>query len=131
MRTSFKEAGAIKFLVQLLDHKNDVVRLAVTNALQKLSIREDLLDSVLIAQLVEILKTLSPTLQRKATSILEFMAFIKLCRVFLVTSDIEFGLVAIFQQKVFNDMGADADGQELRLYAVDIEESGAAISDAS
>ncbi|GMH17813.1 hypothetical protein Nepgr_019654 [Nepenthes gracilis] len=218
MRISFKEAGAIKCLVQLLDHKNDTVRLAVTNALHKLSISnavcqaagadglisplvgilkdlkapeslmektliilarildpttemkskfydapvngskvhetsqnpttglvrnmwescqsvstawEDLLDSVLIARLVEILKTSSPTLQRKATSILEFMAFIKPCRFSLVTSNIESGLVAIFQQKVFNDMGADADGQEPGLYDVDIEETGAAISDAA
>ncbi|KAI8538879.1 hypothetical protein RHMOL_Rhmol09G0137600 [Rhododendron molle] len=39
MRTSFKEAGAIKPLLQLLDHRSDAVRLAAVDALEKLSIR--------------------------------------------------------------------------------------------
>ncbi|TXG57162.1 hypothetical protein EZV62_018475 [Acer yangbiense] len=38
MRLSFKEAGAIKNLVQLLDHNSDAVRLAATGALERLSI---------------------------------------------------------------------------------------------
>lgn len=39
MRVSFKEAGAIKHLVQLIYHRNDSVRLAVLQALDRLSIR--------------------------------------------------------------------------------------------
>lgn len=39
MRTSFKEAGAIKPLLQLLDHRSDAVRLAAVYALERLSIR--------------------------------------------------------------------------------------------
>lgn len=39
MRTSFKEAGAIKPLLQLLDHRSDAVRLAAVDALERLSIR--------------------------------------------------------------------------------------------
>lgn len=39
MRISFKVAGAVKHLVQLLDHHNDAVRLAVTRALERLSVR--------------------------------------------------------------------------------------------
>lgn len=39
MRQSFKEAGAIKPLVQLLDHKSDAIRLAATCALERLSVR--------------------------------------------------------------------------------------------
>lgn len=39
MRISFKEAGAIKYLVQLLDHSSDAVRLSVTHALERLSLR--------------------------------------------------------------------------------------------
>ncbi|KAL2235107.1 UNVERIFIED_CONTAM: Junction plakoglobin [Sesamum indicum] len=38
MRTSFKEAGAIKHLVQFIDHPSDAVRLAVIRALDRLSI---------------------------------------------------------------------------------------------
>lgn len=39
MRIAFKEAGAVKLLVQLLDSKNDAVRLAATQALERLSVR--------------------------------------------------------------------------------------------
>lgn len=38
MRMLFKEAGAIKYLVQLLDHSSDAVRLATTHALERLSV---------------------------------------------------------------------------------------------
>ncbi|KAL0396712.1 UNVERIFIED_CONTAM: hypothetical protein Scaly_0119600 [Sesamum calycinum] len=38
MRTSFKEAGAIKHLVQLINHPSDAVRLGVIRALDRLSI---------------------------------------------------------------------------------------------
>lgn len=38
MRMLFKEAGAIKYLVQLLDHSSDAVRLATTRALERLSV---------------------------------------------------------------------------------------------
>ncbi|KDP38083.1 hypothetical protein JCGZ_04726 [Jatropha curcas] len=37
MRNSFKEAGAIKHLVRLLNHKNDAIRFAVIGALESLS----------------------------------------------------------------------------------------------
>lgn len=39
MRVSFKEAGAIKHLVQLINHPSDTVRLTVIRALDRLSIR--------------------------------------------------------------------------------------------
>lgn len=39
IRVSFKEAGAIKLLVGLLDHNNDAVRFAATRALERLSVR--------------------------------------------------------------------------------------------
>jgi hypothetical protein len=39
LRNSFKEAGAVKNLIQLLDHNNDAIRLAAVGALEKLSIR--------------------------------------------------------------------------------------------
>lgn len=40
MRISFKEAGAVKHLIRLLDHHNDSVRLAATCALERLSVRQ-------------------------------------------------------------------------------------------
>lgn len=39
MRISFKEAGAVKLLVQLINHPSDTVRLAAIHALERLSIR--------------------------------------------------------------------------------------------
>lgn len=39
MRVSFKEAGAIKHLCQLLQHPNETVRLPVIRALERLSVR--------------------------------------------------------------------------------------------
>lgn len=39
MRISFKEAGAVKHLVRLLGHNNEAVRVAVANAVEKLSVR--------------------------------------------------------------------------------------------
>ncbi|CAL5400002.1 unnamed protein product [Camellia sinensis] len=38
MRVAFKEAGAVKHLVRLLDHHGDAVRLAVIHALERLSV---------------------------------------------------------------------------------------------
>ncbi|KAJ6981974.1 hypothetical protein NC653_025164 [Populus alba x Populus x berolinensis] len=39
LRNSFKEAGAVKNLIQLLDHNNDAIRFAAVGALERLSIR--------------------------------------------------------------------------------------------
>ncbi|CAL5338948.1 unnamed protein product [Camellia sinensis] len=41
MRVAFKEAGAVKHLVRLLDHHGDAVRLAVIHALERLSVSKD------------------------------------------------------------------------------------------
>ncbi|KAL9665488.1 hypothetical protein QQ045_020908 [Rhodiola kirilowii] len=42
MRVAFKEAGAVKRLVKLLNHQNDAVRFAVTRALDRLSASEEI-----------------------------------------------------------------------------------------
>ncbi|XP_050372970.1 uncharacterized protein LOC126790682 [Argentina anserina] len=47
MRIAFKEAGAVKLLVQLLDSKNDATRLAATQALERLSV------SNVVCQIIE------------------------------------------------------------------------------
>ncbi|XP_024991087.1 uncharacterized protein LOC112525269 isoform X2 [Cynara cardunculus var. scolymus] len=41
MRTSFKEAGAVKNLVRLIDHHSESVRLAAIRALERLSVSND------------------------------------------------------------------------------------------
>ncbi|GAV63425.1 Arm domain-containing protein/KAP domain-containing protein [Cephalotus follicularis] len=215
MRISFKEAGAIKHLVQLLGHNNDAVRLAVTCALERLSVshsvrqiieaegvvsplvnilknsenaeilmektlgilawildptkemkakfyygpvngskkeldaasgldasieftgrmaemprpktntRKEMLDSAVISRLVEILKTSSPNLQRKAASILEFVTVIDPSMDSITAMDIEAGLHAVFQHKVLEG------SQWPEKYALEVEEAGLAISAAS
>lgn len=219
MRIAFKEAGAIKDLVQLLGHYNDAVKLAVTRALERLSVsndicqiieaegvifplcsilkhsevseslmektldilarildpskemkskfynapvngslkrfdatrslgttsglngntrempvsesiaRKDVPDSVVIARLVEILKTRSPNLQRKAASILEFVTIIEPDKIIAV--DIDSSLNAVFQQKIMDAMESDLDTQQPESVALEIEEAGLAISAAS
>ncbi|WJZ80523.1 hypothetical protein VitviT2T_000435 [Vitis vinifera] len=221
MRISFKEAGAMKHLVRLLDHNNDSVRFAVTCALERLSVSnsicqlieaegviypllnalkhsgtsetlmektldilarildpgkemkskfyegpvngskkglnamgrpdatiqfvgnmdetavsksttgKDVMDSAIIACLVEILKTPSPNLQRKASSILEFLTIIEPHLDTILSVDIESGLEAVFQQKILDDTESDMGDQRPELHALKVEEAGLAISAAS
>ncbi|GKU98008.1 hypothetical protein SLEP1_g11065 [Rubroshorea leprosula] len=222
MRSSFKEAGAIKHLIQLLDHNSYAVRCAVAHALERLSVspgvcqaieaggavcalvnalkdrdiceslmqmtldtlvrvldstkemeskfydgavngskkvlddagsldastgltgnemeipapktnsRKELLDSALIARLVEILKTASPNLQRKAASILEFVTILDPSIGLIVSSDIASALDANYQQKGLKaDIEADAEGQDPEKYALELEEIGLSIHAAS
>ncbi|KAF5442752.1 hypothetical protein F2P56_035376 [Juglans regia] len=218
MRVAFKEAGAIKHLVQLLGRNNVSIKLAVTRALERLSIsngvcqiieaegvidplvntlkhsqtpeslmekslnilarmldpskemkskfydapvngskkglgsagspevsaglngnmvgkplseansRKDVLDTAFIARLVMILKTSSPSLQRQAASILEFVTLIDPSMGSIIAVDIESGLDAVFQQKVLKDTDSDAASQQPEKYALEIEEAGLAIS---
>lgn len=58
-----------------------------------------MLDSAVISRLVEILKSSTPNLQRKASSILEFIIIIDPSMDYLSTVDIESALDAVFQQK--------------------------------
>ncbi|XP_021807628.1 uncharacterized protein LOC110751463 isoform X1 [Prunus avium] len=214
IRIAFKEAGAVKPLVQLLDSKNDAVILAVTRALEKLSVsngvcqiieaegvidplinvlkqpkipeilmektldilarildpskemkskfydgpvngskegsaaamtadaahkcvsktnpRESVLDFGVIAHLVEILKTPTPRLQRKATSILEFCTVIDPRMETIISVDVESGLDVVFQQKILEaDMESEVVNQQPEKYALEVEEAGLAISAAS
>ncbi|KAJ4973287.1 hypothetical protein NE237_006461 [Protea cynaroides] len=217
MRISFKEAGAIKHLVRLLDHNSVSVRSAATHALEKLSISNDLchlieaedvvyplvnnlkltdtsdslmektlnilsrildpgkemkskfyngpvngldkssntssingtaglagkqddtplsvrgnvLDSKIIFHLIQILKTSSPCLQRKAASILEYVGITEPCMDTMMAADIISGLNAVFQQRVLDGMEDDIDSQSPELSAIEAEEAGLAISAAS
>ncbi|KAK4763444.1 hypothetical protein SAY87_012882 [Trapa incisa] len=205
MRVSFKEAGAIKLLVQLLERDNDDVRSSAAHALEKLSCsnsicqaiesqgiiyplvmmlkqeeipesligktlnllsrildpnkemkskfdhepvnvsdqlfkagqeasyhdRKELLDPAFISRLVEIMKSPNPCLQQKAASILEFVTMIDSSMDIIISSNIELGIAAIFEQKALNDIEADAGAEEPEKYALKIEELGLAVSAAS
>ncbi|KAK8370229.1 hypothetical protein V6Z12_A01G163800 [Gossypium hirsutum] len=65
MRTSFKEAGAIKHLVRLLDHNSFAVRSAVIHALERLSVSPSLYH---VLEAEGILHPLVCTLKRSETS---------------------------------------------------------------
>ncbi|XP_023551663.1 uncharacterized protein LOC111809431 [Cucurbita pepo subsp. pepo] len=203
MRVSFKEAGAIKHLVKLLDNMNNSVKWASIQALERLSIsnvvcqtienagalspllsilklssipenvmektldilsrildpskemkskfyngpvngsrgaqhsernseastRKDVLDAVVVSSLVEILKTSSPNLKRKAASILEFISIMDPSMDIIDPMEIESGLSAVFQLEVSID--ADAEDWPPERHALEVEEAGLAISAAS
>ncbi|KAG6579255.1 U-box domain-containing protein 12, partial [Cucurbita argyrosperma subsp. sororia] len=203
MRVSFKEAGAIKHLVKLLDSMNNSVKWASVQALERLSIsnvvcqtienegalspllsilklssipenvmektldilsrildpskemkskfyngplngsrggqhsernseastRKDVLDAVVVSSLVEILKTSSPNLKRKAASILEFISIMDPSMDIIDPMEIESGLSAVFQLGVSID--ADAEDWPPERHALEVEEAGLAISAAS
>ncbi|KAF3432155.1 hypothetical protein FNV43_RR26894 [Rhamnella rubrinervis] len=216
MRIMFKEAGAVNHLVQLLVSTNYAVKLAVTCALERLSVSNDVcqvidaegaidllienlknlqislefmektldilarildpckkmksefydgpvngskngfeaertsnasrgiaghtallkiwtcvLDSAVICRLVEILKSSTPNLQRKAASVLEFIIIIDPSMDYLNTVDIESGLDAVFQQKVLKDEECDLEDKNPEKYVLEVEEAGLAISAAS
>lgn len=62
-------------------------------------LRQDVLDSSVTTQLVEILKNSTPSLQRKAASVLEY-AIVDSHMDTAVLKNIEDGLDALFQQKM-------------------------------
>lgn len=65
-----------------------------------------MLDFGVIAHLVEILKTPTPRLQRKATSILEFCTVIDPRMETIISVDVESGLDVVFQQKILEGIGS-------------------------
>jgi len=76
-----------------------------TNFLCVKSFRNDILDSVLIAHLVEILRSSPPNLQEKAASVLEFVALTDPTLPPILSLDIESGLSSAFQQKILKISG--------------------------
>ena len=55
----------------------------------------------------------SPNLQRKASSILEFLTIIEQHLDTILLADIESGLEAVFQKKILDDTESDMDDLEL------------------
>jgi len=62
------------------------------------------LDLDVVARLVDMLKHPSPELQRKAASVLEFVAISDSSMDTVISANIESGLLAIFQQIELNGM---------------------------
>ncbi|KAG4991329.1 hypothetical protein JHK87_024786 [Glycine soja] len=96
--------------------------------------RNDILDSVFIAHLVEILKSFPPSLQEKAATVLEFVALTDPTLAPIISLDIESGLNSAFQQKILKisaDMESDVEDQFSEAYAIEFKEAGFAISAAS
>lgn len=58
----------------------------------------DLVDSPFLARLIDILKTPSQNLQKKAASILEYFTINKLCVEKIISADVASGLDCLFQQ---------------------------------
>ncbi|XP_050275450.1 uncharacterized protein LOC126717654 isoform X5 [Quercus robur] len=127
--------GIIDPLVNTLKHLQTSESLIEKEPRPKLWIArhywEDLLDAAFIARLVDILKNSSPNLQRKASSVLEFVTINDPSMDSIISLDIESGLAAVFQQKVLNDVDSDVEGQQPEKYALEVEEAGLAISAAS
>ncbi|KAM3753222.1 hypothetical protein ACB098_03G077800 [Castanea mollissima] len=103
----------------------------VDKPISNVNARENVLDTAFIARLVDILKNSSPNLQRKASSVLEFVTINDPSMDSIISVDIESGLAAVFQQKVLNDVDSDVEGQQPEKYALEVEEAGLAISAAS
>ncbi|KAL3010649.1 hypothetical protein AAZX31_07G154900 [Glycine max] len=96
--------------------------------------RNDILDSVFIAHLVEIMKSSPPSLQEKAATVLEFVALTDPTLAPIIFLDIESGLNSAFQQKILKisaDMESDVEDQFSEAYAIEFEEAGLAIAAAS
>ncbi|KAJ1425385.1 Armadillo-type fold [Sesbania bispinosa] len=88
--------------------KNDDISTGLSSteqAVSKTNTRNDILDSVFIANLVEILKSSSPNLQEKAASVLEFVALTDPTLDPIISVDIENGLNSAFQQKILKISG--------------------------
>nr|XP_010321147.1 uncharacterized protein LOC101268761 isoform X2 [Solanum lycopersicum] len=107
---------------------NENLKVASTTSLETVNV-VDLLDSTVLSRLVDIMRTSSPDLQRKAASILEFASVIEPCMEKILSIDLETGLDAVLQQKTLNE--SEIDMQNPELYALEVEDAGYAISAAS
>lgn len=105
---------------------NEVAESESTSSVQTMYVRD--VNSAFLARIVEILKTSSPKLQKKAASILEFVIVDDACVETVISVDIASGLVCVFQQKCLSDMEADTEVQRPELLALEVEEAGQAIS---
>lgn len=62
----------------------------------------DIVDSAFLTRIIEILKTSSPNLQKKAVSILEFITVDEACVEEVISVDVASGLDCVFQERFLN-----------------------------
>nr|GMD29397.1 uncharacterized protein LOC109156869 isoform X1 [Ipomoea batatas] len=107
---------------------------AVSTTSLKTTNAVDVLDSVVLTRLIDILRRVLGLMfwivQRKVASILEFVSVVKPCTEKIISIDIESGLDAVFKQESLK-AEANFDGQKLELHALEIDEAGYVISAAS
>ncbi|KZV14356.1 hypothetical protein F511_43562 [Dorcoceras hygrometricum] len=77
------------------------------------------------------MKTSNPDLQRKASSIIEFITMIEPCVEKLIFAGIESGLETVFRQKSLTDTEDDVQGEHPEQRSLVLEEAGQAVSAAS
>ncbi|KAL9148780.1 hypothetical protein ABFS82_12G065800 [Erythranthe guttata] len=115
----------IDILARILDPSREMASSELTSSTHA-NAEGVLADSTFLSCLVDILKTSNPNLQTKAASILNFIFTNKPCIEKLISSDIQSGLEAVFQQKSLLETEYDTEVNILEL-----EEAGAAVSAAS
>ncbi|KAL7090817.1 hypothetical protein ACP275_12G066100 [Erythranthe tilingii] len=115
----------IDILARILDPSREMASSELTSSRQT-NAEGILVDSTFLSCLVDILKASNPNLQTKAASILDFIFTNEPCIEKLISSDIQSGLEAVFQQKSLIETEYDTEVNILEL-----EEAGAAVSASS
>ncbi|XP_012857716.1 PREDICTED: uncharacterized protein LOC105976999 [Erythranthe guttata] len=116
----------IDILARILDPSREMASSELTSSTHA-NAEGVLADSTFLSCLVDILKTSNPNLQTKAASILNFIFTNKPCIEKLISSDIQSGLEAVFQQK---SLLAETE-YDTEVNILELEEAGAAVSAAS
>ncbi|CAH9081572.1 unnamed protein product, partial [Cuscuta europaea] len=109
MKSKFFE-GPINFSTKGLESGGKENEKAVSTKSLKTPNVVELLDSSVLARLIEILKTSSPDMQKKVASILEFVSVVEVCTEKIFSIDIESGIDAVFQQECLKETQSDFDG---------------------
>ncbi|CAN8291847.1 unnamed protein product [Cochlearia groenlandica] len=95
----------------------------------KTDFRKEILDAAVISRLVQIAKTASPDLLRKAISIIEFGTVINPNMDTIISEDITAVLYVALRQKVVDEPENEA--EELEKHLLELEEAGLTVSAAS
>ncbi|KAL7090819.1 hypothetical protein ACP275_12G066100 [Erythranthe tilingii] len=115
----------IDILARILDPSREMASSELTS--RQTNAEGILVDSTFLSCLVDILKASNPNLQTKAASILDFIFTNEPCIEKLISSDIQSGLEAVFQQK---SLIAETE-YDTEVNILELEEAGAAVSASS
>ncbi|KAH0916159.1 hypothetical protein HID58_030605 [Brassica napus] len=126
--------GAVPFFINLL--KQPEISLSITEQFyegpvngSKADTRSEALDGSVISRLVQIAKTASPNLLRKAISVIEFGTVIDPTMDTIISEDITTVLDVALHQRVLDEPENEA--EELEKHLLELEEAGLTISAAS